>query len=250
MFFPDWMILPLAPFIGSWLGVLVRRVPQGRPVVLGRSGCEHCGAALGIADLVPLASFLWARGRCRHCAAPIGWFYPAIELAALAIAAAALYADGGGARVWIDAALGWALLCAAWIDAETFRLPDAITLPLILAGLAVTWMEQRGAIYNHAAAAAIGYCSFRLLNAAYFRLRNRNGLGEGDAKLLAACGAWLGLALLPDVVVTAGLIGIAMVLLDRRGGGLHGERMIAFGPALAMAFLLWRLLALGRMPLL
>ena len=238
---PGWMVLPLAPFIGSWLGVLVRRLPEGRPAMLGRSACEHCGHRLGPAELVPLASFIAAQGKCRYCAVPIGWFYPAIELAALAVAAAALYADGGGSKIWIDAALGWALLCAAWIDVETFRLPDGITLPLILAGLAVTWGEHAQAIYNHAAAAALGYSAFRLLNAAYFAYRGRHGLGEGDAKLLAAAGAWLGLAALPYVVVIAGLIGIVVAIFNRRGGGLRGEQMIVFGPALALAFFLCRL---------
>jgi leader peptidase (prepilin peptidase)/N-methyltransferase len=240
---PGWLVLPIAPFIGSWLGVLIRRLPEGRDVVWGRSACEHCGHPLGPTELAPLASFIRQRGRCMHCAAPLGWFYPAIELAALTVAAAAFYADGDSARVWIDAALGWSLLCAAWIDKETFRLPDKITLPLILAGLAVTWMEQPFAIYNHAAAAAVGYCSFRLLNAAYFALRTRHGLGQGDAKLLAAAGAWLGLEALPYVVVTAGLIGITMALLDRRSGGPRGEQMIAFGPALALGFFVWWLIA-------
>lgn len=237
-FVPGWMLPALAPFIGSWLGVLVRRLPQGRPVALSRSGCEHCGQVLGPAELVPLISFIRQGGRCRHCGTWIGWFYPAIELAALAVALAAFYADGGGARAWVDAALGWALLLAAWIDAETFRLPDIITLPLILAGLAVTWAEQGHAVYNHAAAAALGYCGFRLLNAAYFACRHRDGLGEGDAKLLAAAGAWTGLAALPYILVAAGLIGIGAAILSRRPGG-----MIAFGPALALAFFLCRLIS-------
>ncbi len=231
-------MLPLAPFIGSWLGVVVRRLPAGRRLALDRSGCEHCNTPLGPAALVPLCSFIWQRGRCRHCGVWLGWFYPAIELAAVAVAAAAFCADGNGGQVWIDAALGWTLLCAAWIDAETFRLPDSITLSLILIGLVVTWFLNGSAIFNHAAAAALGYGSFRLLDMIYFSLRKRHGLGQGDAKLLAAAGAWLGLAVLPYVVVSAGIIGICIAILSRRTGGLRGEQMIAFGPALALAFFL------------
>ena len=184
------------------------------------------------------------RGRCRQCGTPIGWFYPAIELAALAIAAAAFDADGDTLRMWIDAGLGWALLCAAWIDAKTYRLPDAITLPLILAGLAVTWLEQPAAIYNHAAAAALGYVSFRLLDKLYLAIRHRQGLGAGDAKLLAGAGAWLGLAALPDVVLGGGLIGIALALFTQRYGKLQRHQPIAFGPALALSFFLIRLFAI------
>jgi leader peptidase (prepilin peptidase)/N-methyltransferase len=238
-----WMVLPLAPFIGSWLGVLIRRLPAGRPVVLGRSGCEHCGHVLGPAELLPLLSFVLQRGRCRACGARLGWFYPATELASLAVALAAFWANDGDGYVWIDAALGWTLLCAGWIDAETLRLPDSMTLPLILAGLAVSWLEQPQSIYNHAAAAALGYLAFRLLDVAYYALRQRHGLGQGDAKLLAAAGAWLGLAALPDVVVIAALLGIGFIVLSRRSGGVSGTRMIAFGPALALAFFLSRLFA-------
>ena len=231
----------VAPIVGSWLGVLVRRWPQGRPVALARSCCDACGHTLGPADLLPLASFALLRGRCRYCGVLIGWFHPIIELAALTVAVAVFCADGGGWQGWIDAALGWALLGAAWIDAETFRLPDIITLPLVLAGLLVTWVCQPEALYGHAAAAALGYLSFRLLNAAYRALRHRDGLGEGDAKLLAAAGAWLGLAALPDVVLGAGVIGIGMALLLMRASGLRGDQRISFGPALAMAFFVWRL---------
>jgi leader peptidase (prepilin peptidase)/N-methyltransferase len=239
--FPAWMILPAAPVIGSWLGVLVRRWPRGQPVALARSCCDHCGHRLGPLELVPLVSFAVLRGRCRHCGGPIGWFHPAIELAALAIALAALAAGDAGPAAWIDAGLGWALLCAAWIDAETFRLPDLITLPLILAGLAVTWLGEPAALYNHAAAAALGYLGFRLLDLAYLAIRHRHGLGEGDAKLLAAAGAWLGLMALPDVVMTAGLAGIALVMLGQRHG-LRRDQPVAFGPALALAFFVWRLI--------
>jgi leader peptidase (prepilin peptidase)/N-methyltransferase len=241
MSLPAWMILLVAPMIGSWLGVLVRRWPQGRPVALARSCCDECGHQLGPLDLVPLVSFALLRGRCRYCGGSIGWFLPAIELAALTVAVVVLCAEGGGWRSWIDAALGWALLGAAWIDAETFRLPDIITLPLILAGLLVTWAYQPEALYGHAAAAALGYLSFRLLNEAYRALRHRHGMGEGDAKLLAAAGAWLGLAALPYVVLGAGIIGIGVAVLTMWPGGLRRDQRVAFGPALAVSFFLWRL---------
>ena len=238
---PGWMVLVVAPVIGSWLGVLVRRWPRGRKLALARSCCDHCGHVLAPADLVPLLSFAMLRGKCRYCGTRIDPFHPAIELAAASIALAAFIADADAVPLWIDASLGWALLCAAWIDFETFVLPDLITLPLILAGLGVTWAQQPAALFNHAAAAALGYSGFRLLDLAYLTLRHRHGLGQGDAKLLAAAGAWMGLLVLPYIMATAGLIGIAMALLAARRDGLRGEQRVAFGPALALAFFLWRL---------
>jgi leader peptidase (prepilin peptidase)/N-methyltransferase len=229
------MVLPAALVIGSFLGVVVRRLPAGRALVRARSQCESCGHVLSARELVPLLSFVIQCGRCLHCGARIGWFHPAIELASLAVALAALSLAPGGWVLWADAALGWALLVASWIDVEHYRLPDVITLPLLLAGLAVTWMRAPWTIYNHALAAAVGYTLFRLLDALYWRLRGRHGLGQGDAKLLAAAGAWTGLAALPMIVLAAGLLGLALALplALRRGEG--GQTMIPLGPALALA---------------
>ena len=82
-------------FVGSFLGVLVRRLPEGQPIAWGRSRCEYCGAALAVRDLVPLFSWLAAKGRCRFCGHPLGWFYPGIELAALAVALVAIASTAG-----------------------------------------------------------------------------------------------------------------------------------------------------------
>src|SRR5437764_12137346 len=129
-----WALVLAAPFIGSFLGVLIRRLPEGRPVVWARSACERCGAALRASELVPLLSWALARGRCRHCGGALGWFYPAIELAALAVALVALAVDPVEVA-WLDCLLGWWLLALAWVDLRRWILPDALTLPLIVAGL-------------------------------------------------------------------------------------------------------------------
>ena len=144
----------------------------------------------------------------------------------------------GSTRVWVGCGLGWALLCLGWIDWEQFRLPDALTLPLIIAGLLAAWVLDRGAVTDHAAAAMLGYAGLRLVNAVYLRLRNRDGLGAGDAKLFAACGAWVGLAPLPSVLLFAALAEIAIAVAR----GLAGEQLRAttrlpFGACLAGA--LW-----------
>jgi leader peptidase (prepilin peptidase)/N-methyltransferase len=244
-----WLPLLLAPFIGSFLGVLIQRLPEGRPVLLGRSACEACGHRLSPLELVPLLSWLVQRGRCRACGARLGWFYPAVELAALAVAAMAGGSAGGPDWVWAGCGLGWTLLALAWIDARHFRLPDALTLPLIPAGLLATWALAPEAVLDHAVAALAGYASFALVAAGYRRWRGRAGLGAGDAKLLAGCGAWLGLEALPWLVLLAALLGLglAVALALWRGARLRGDLALPFGPALALAcWLLWLVLQPGR----
>ena len=224
-----WPVL-VAPFVGSFCGVLIARLPAGQGVILGRSACPSCGHALGPAELVPIASFLALRGRCGWCAAPIARYHLWVELAALAVALWAATTGADAALLWASCALGWTLLTLAWIDAQTFRLPDALTLPLILAGLAeALWLEP-DALTQRAFGAATGYTAFWALALAYRRLRGREGLGMGDAKLLAAGGAWVGLAGLPAVMLTAALGGLAWAL--RRGRPDPLER-VPFGPFLA-----------------
>ena len=235
-----WPLLA-APFVGSFLGVLIRRLPAGRPVALARSACEACGATLAAQDMVPLASFAALRGRCRACGAAIGWFHPAIELAAVLVAAWAASVDHAPGLLWAGCGLGWALLALAWIDCEHMVLPDALTLPLVLAGLGVTWLAAPSAIGDSALGALAGYLALRGLALGYRRLRGRDGLGEGDAKLLAASGAWLGWAALPRVVLIGAVAGLALAGVQAaRGRRPHGATALPFGPCLALGtWLVW-----------
>lgn len=236
-------VLLAAPFIGSFLGVLIRRLPAGRGVVLGRSACEGCGTPLGPVDLVPLASYVALRGRCRHCGAAIGGFHPAVELAALAVAASAVAAGLAGPALLAACVLGWTLLALAWIDVRTWLLPDVLTLPLLLAGLAAAAAWAPWTLADRAAAAAFGWFGLMAVAAAYRRLRGRDGLGGGDAKLLGAGGAWLGTAMLPWTLLLAALLGLAWAAAGvLRGRRLDAATAVPFGPALALAIWLLALL--------
>jgi len=238
---PYWLPpLVVAPFIGSFLGVLIQRLPESRAVVLGRSTCDHCGHRLGVADLVPIVSFVLSRRKCRYCGARIGVFPLAIELAALALAAwASITVEDGD--LWMTCLFGWTLLTLAWIDLRTMMLPDVLTLPLLAAGLAATELIDPDSFASHGIAAAVGYFSLLAVAWSYRRLRGRDGIGLGDAKLLGAIGAWLGLALLPITLLLAACLG----LLAAGCAALAGRRVAAataipFGPCLALAaWLLW-----------
>lgn len=234
---PAWIFpLILSPFIGSFVALLIRRLPRGQPVALARSRCEACGHVLGPWELIPLVSAAILRMRCRWCRVRFSSAHVAVEVACLAIAACVVLVESDPLSIWLDCVLGWSLLALAWIDWEHMLLPDVLTWPLILAGLGATLLHDPAATPEHAAAAAAGYVAFRTIELAYRRLRGRDGLGQGDARLLAAAGAWVGLMALPTVVFTAAMFGLGLAACLRISGrDVHRGTAIPFGPPLCAA---------------
>ena len=230
------LVLLIAPFIGSFLGVLITRLPRGDDVVAARSRCDHCHRKLGPIELLPLIGALLLRGRCRHCGQKIDRFHWHVELAAVAAALLAVIATPDPALLWATCILGWTLLALTWIDLRHFLLPDALTLPLVLAGLTFTALVEPDAIADHAAAAFVGWAALAGLAALYRAWRGIDGLGGGDAKLLAAAGAWLGLAALPWLVaIAASLTLLAALFLHRTDRTIGRITPLPFGPGLAAA---------------
>lgn len=234
------LLLLGSPFVGSFLGVLIERLPAGRPVVLGRSACSQCGHALSARDLVPLASWLVNRGRCRYCSGKIQWTYPAIEIAALLIAVWSL-AVLPGWLAWAGCGLGWTLLVLGIIDQRWYLLPNVLTGPLAVGGLLVAWLVQPSMLIHHVAGAAIGFFALTALQWSYRRLRGREGLGAGDARLLGAIGAWVGWQGLPTILIYAGISGLLWsVIWARRSERVTLHTRLAFGPHLCVAaWLVW-----------
>lgn len=235
-----WAVIA-APFVGSFLGVLILRLPAGLPVAWTRSVCPHCTRELRAGDLFPVASWLMSGGKCRYCATPIGMFYPGIEIAALAMAAWAAATLPGPLLIWAGCLLGWSLLGAAVIDARHYLLPDILILPLIPAGILLAAWIAPGQWIDHLAGALIGFVLFAAIAILYRRLRQREGLGLGDAKLLAAAGAWVGWVGLPSVILLAAIFGLATgLVLGMMGRDVGRVTELPFGPALALAFwLIW-----------
>jgi leader peptidase (prepilin peptidase)/N-methyltransferase len=240
--------LIIAPFIGSFLGVLITRANAPRTILWTRSVCDACGHTLGPADLVPLASWAASAGRCRYCTTRIAWVYPAIEMAALAIAAwSASLATGW--LMWVSCAFGWTLLALAAVDWRDYRLPDFLTLPLIPAGLAVHYaMTPTGALslrpeslLSSIIGAVSGGVFVLLVRWIYAALRRREGIGLGDAKLFTATGAWVGWQGLPSVLLLAALLGLASTLLRYAGKTtLRPDDRVPFGTFLCLgAWIVW-----------
>ncbi|MGQ9367941.1 prepilin peptidase [Azospirillum sp. ST 5-10] len=158
----------------------------------------------------------------------------AVLLAAPPLALWAWAVMPGGALLWATVGLGAALLALAAIDLRCWLLPDALTLPLVAAGIAVAAVAGADPL-DHALGAAAGYASLAAVRALYRRLRRRDGLGGGDVKLFAAAGAWVTAAGLPTVLLVAGLAGLAVAAAAVAAGRRAEAAMaIPFGPCLAL----------------
>ncbi len=188
-----------------------------------------------------MLSWLALRGRCRGCGKTIPAMHPVVEALAVAVAVSAVLAAPGWVA-WAGAAMGWTLILAAAIDWRAMILPDALTLPLVGAGLALSFAGL-GAPVDHAIGAAGGFAFFAALGWLWERSSGREALGLGDAKLFAAAGAWLGWQGLPSVMLLGGVLGLGFALARRAfaGGGLRDP--LPFGPALAAA--MWLTWAFG-----
>lgn len=260
-----WVALALGLCIGSFLNVVIHRLPkmmerdwreqcaeltgppaspagaspQGRyNLLVPRSACPACGQGITALQNIPILSWLALRGKCAACGTRIAARYPLVELAAGLIGAYAAWRYGPTLAALGAAAFGWALLALAVIDLDTQLLPDDITLPLLWAGLLINFGAVFAPLRTAVIGAVAGYLSLWLVYWAFKLATGKEGMGHGDFKLLAAIGAWLGWQKLPLVIllssVVGATVGIALIVLARHGR----EKPIPFGPYLAAAGLI------------
>ncbi|HCT2504787.1 MULTISPECIES: prepilin peptidase [Aeromonas] len=252
--------------IGSFLNVVIHRLPimlerewqaeylsyfnpetqlqqeERYNLMVPRSACPHCGHAITAMENIPLLSWLWLKGRCRECQAPISARYPLVELltALLSLVVAATFPPGWGLLAAL--LLTWVLVALTFIDLDKMLLPDQLTLPLLWGGLLFNLAGGFVPLADAVIGAMAGYLVLWSLYWAFKLLTGKEGMGYGDFKLLAALGAWLGWQALPIVLLLSSLvgaiIGISLILLRNH----HQGKPIPFGPYLAIAgwiALLW-----------
>lgn len=230
--------------LGSFLNVVITRLPLGEPVVAGRSRCPHCRTALPWRDNLPLLSYFLLGGRCRFCGAAIARRYPLVELGGGLLAAALWWRFPGSPLLLAYGPFCGALLALSAIDLEHRLLPDVITLPGTALGLALVPVLGHLTFLEAASGAAAGGALFYGIGWAYQRLTGRKGMGGGDVKLMACIGAFLGLEALPFVIffsaALGSLAGLGVVLTT--GAWHRGAWRVAaipYGPFLAAAALLY-----------
>jgi leader peptidase (prepilin peptidase) / N-methyltransferase len=216
--------------IGSFLNVVVYRLPRHESLVTPGSRCPSCNATIKPYDNVPVLGWLLLRGRCRACAAPISPRYPAVEALTAVLVVAVVLIRHSAHDIALGLVLVVVLMPVALIDLEHRVIPNKITLPAALAAIAVGAVTRPGGVPEQliAGAAAGG---FLLL----FALAYPRGMGMGDVKLAAVLGLFLGrevgVALMVGVV-SATLVGVAIMARDGVGEGR--KTAVPFGPFLAL----------------
>jgi len=215
--------------LGSFLNVVIARVPAGTSIVHPGSACPGCSAPLVWYDNIPLLSFVALRGRCRACGMRISWRYPLVEAITAAVLVAAYAAFGLSAEFLIACVLLPALVAMTAIDLQHQMIPDAITLPGIPVGLLINVATARTSWVDSVIGILVGGGLFLVII-----LASRGGMGGGDLKLGAMLGAFLGwralLVALFIAIVLGGVIGAVLLATGRRGR----KDPIPFGPFLAV----------------
>jgi leader peptidase (prepilin peptidase) / N-methyltransferase len=201
--------------VGSFLNVVVARLPAGESVVRPRSRCPACRTPIGWRDNLPVISWLLLGGRCRACRAPISWRYPLVEILGGLAALVAVHRHGLGVAALTEFGLAATLLALSFIDLDTWLLPHALTVPLLLAGVGLSALGLTAApsLLSSAAGAAVGWLAFAAVSLVGEKVLRKEALGFGDVWLLGGIGAWLGLGALLPVVLLASLQGTAIGLL-------------------------------------
>jgi len=250
--------IALGLVVGSFLNVVIHRLPimldrawhaeaadatgklcvdDGLParydLWLPRSACPHCGHVLRAWENIPVFSWLALRGRCSQCNARVSLRYPLIELASAACAVGALALFGPSVKAVAAFALCATLIATSAIDLEHQLLPDSLTLPLLWGGLIVNLAGRFATLHDAVIGAIAGYLALWCVYWVFRLLRGVEGIGYGDFKLLAALGAWLGWAALPQIVAIAAVAGALTGLVATWAGRRRFDEPLPFGPYLA-----------------
>ncbi len=218
-------------------GGLEKAITELTPLSLARpaSRCPSCGHRIRWFENIPLLSWLVLRGRCSACKTAISVRYPLVELGTALLFGALAWRLGPQPATLLWCGVGAALLALALIDWDTTVLPDALTLPLIWAGLlaaALGWLPGLPLLQSLWGAVA-GYLSLFLVYWFFKLATGKEGMGFGDFKLLAALGAWLGWQAILPIVLMASVLGAVVGLVMKAGGSLRQGRFVPFGPFLA-----------------
>jgi leader peptidase (prepilin peptidase)/N-methyltransferase len=215
--------------IGSFLNVVIYRVPRGESLVAPGSHCPSCDAPVRAFDNVPVISWLLLRGRCRSCGAPISPRYPSVELLTAAAFAAVVAVRGFDDGLWLELPFVACLIALAGIDLDHKLLPNKIVYPMAAYGLAASVLVETGDFPEHLIAGAGAFAFLLVAVLAY-----PSGMGMGDVKLAGAMGVYLGVSVVPALLaafLTGTVFGLVVIA---REGAQARKKAVPFGIFLAI----------------
>lgn len=250
------VVFIFSALVGSFLNVVIYRLPlimerdwkaQAREILalpaveeepfgltLPRSRCRDCGRMVKALENIPIISYLLMRGKCRGCGANISIFYPLVELLTAVLATFVFWHFGATVQGICAVFFVFALIALTGIDLKTQLLPDIITLPLMWAGIILSFWNVYIPLETAVIGALIGYLSLWSVATLFKVLFKKDGMGLGDAKLLAAIFTWVHFQYFPIVLVLACIAGIVVTIIQRLFSGSQlMNNPIPFGPYLA-----------------
>ncbi len=205
--------------VGSFLNVVIYRVPEGLSLATPASHCPKCKHTIGARDNIPVLSYLFLRGKCRHCGVHIPFRYTAVELAnaALWLLSVYLFWERSILFAVLAALCSSTLICVFFIDLSHMLVFDRFVLILLALGLAATFLDPEYAWLSHVIGGLAGFLSFYAIAAIFARVRGKEGLGGGDIKLTGAMGLFLGWErLLLAILIAAVVASVVLSVLSRR----------------------------------
>jgi leader peptidase (prepilin peptidase)/N-methyltransferase len=229
-----WIFL-VGACIGSFLNVVIYRLPNEMSIITPRSHCPHCKKTLSAWHNIPIFSFLRLKGKCFYCKQKISPTYFLVELMTALLSVILAFHFGLDPKLIGALFLTWCLIPLVVIDFKHQILPDEITQPLIWIGLIVNMFSLFTSLESAVLGAIFGYMSLWLVMHLYKLITGKIGMGHGDFKLLAVLGAWFGWQALPTIILISSIAGIILgggYLLIRKKGFAHP---IPFGPFIACA---------------
>jgi leader peptidase (prepilin peptidase)/N-methyltransferase len=223
----------LGAMVGSFLNVVIHRLPRGESIVKPRSRCTRCGTTLRTIDNVPLVSWLALRGRCRNCGTAISPRYPLVEALTAAVFVAVALTRGVDSGLLLELPFAALLVAVAAIDLEHRIVPNRIVVPAAAFAIAAAAVVERGQLPELLIAGGIAFGALFLAALAY-----PAGMGMGDVKLAGVMGLYLGAAVAPALFAAfAAGAGVGVALLAREGASAR-KRAVPFAPFLALGGLL------------
>ena len=228
--------------IGSFLNVVVARVPQKKSLIHPPSHCPGCEQPIRWWDNIPVLSYVALRGRCRKCKTRISIRYPVIELLTGLLFLAAKIQFGFGFLLFIrDWPFIAILVAITFIDLEHRIIPDPLSLGGLVLGLATSWFDPRIGLQASLIGAVVGFGFFYSIAWIYHRITGRSGLGGGDIKLLAMFGAFLGpMGVLTSIVISSifgSIVGVSWGLLQKNRKDDLMSFAIPYGPFMVVGAL-------------